>query len=146
MNCLQVGLETLQDLWTLLGDLQVSVRTLLALTLARAVCLILLPVAVYLARSVLIITSLPYSRCSFSLHLVLLSHSGRDEVLLSPAYQASLVGSRLGNLTSPGRLRHGAVVTLRQAEAAGLYLHSHQHRVPGQQLQQVTAGSVYKYL
>eukprot|EP00730_Choanoeca_flexa_P014094 TRINITY_DN6033_c0_g1_i1.p1 TRINITY_DN6033_c0_g1~~TRINITY_DN6033_c0_g1_i1.p1 ORF type:complete len:773 (+),score=123.18 TRINITY_DN6033_c0_g1_i1:81-2321(+) len=123
---LHLGCYTIADLWELWGDVSLSLRQLAGHFLARALCLILLPVALYVLF--------------FFIHFKVCYKTGPGDAFMSSAFQTSLVGSELHNTTAPLYLGYGSVVTIKHAQYAGALLHSHPHLFPkeyGQQ-QQVT--------
>lgn len=73
------GIYTLEDLWDMLGDLQMPKKIYASHFLARAVCLICLPMAIYMA--------------SFVAHFHVLSNSGPGDANMSSLFQAKLNGS-----------------------------------------------------
>ncbi|XP_042293703.1 protein O-mannosyl-transferase 2 isoform X5 [Sceloporus undulatus] len=123
-----VGLNTVCDLWELLGDLSLSLVTLGKHFLARVLCLILLPLALYTAL--------------FAVHFAVLNRSGPGDGFFSSGFQSRLIGNNLHNVSVPEYLAYGSVVTVKNLRMAGGYLHSHWHLYPegvGAQQQQVTA-------
>ncbi|KAM9380867.1 protein O-mannosyl-transferase 2 [Phaethornis superciliosus] len=125
---LLVGLNTVYDLWDLLGNLSLSLVTFGKHLLARVLCLILLPLALYMAM--------------FAVHFTVLNKSGPGDGFFSSAFQSQLVGNNLHNVSVPEYLAYGSVVTMKNLRMAGGYLHSHWHLYPegvGARQQQVTA-------
>ncbi|XP_067388778.1 protein O-mannosyl-transferase 2 [Emydura macquarii macquarii] len=125
---LLVGLNTVYDLWELLGDLSLSLVTLGKHLLARVFCLILLPLALYTAQ--------------FAVHFAALNKSGPGDGFFSSAFQSRLIGNNLHNVSVPEHLAYGSVITMKNLRMAGGYLHSHWHLYPegvGARQQQVTA-------
>ncbi|KAJ6661298.1 hypothetical protein lerEdw1_015435 [Lerista edwardsae] len=125
---LLVGLNTIYDLWELLGDLSFSLVTLGKHFLARVLCLIVLPLALY--------TSL------FAVHFAVLNRSGPGDGFFSSGFQSRLIGNNLHNMSVPEYLAYGSVITMKNLRMAGGYLHSHWHLYPegvGARQQQVTA-------
>uniref|UniRef100_A0A8C3XJ63 Protein O-mannosyl-transferase 2 n=1 Tax=Chelydra serpentina TaxID=8475 RepID=A0A8C3XJ63_CHESE len=125
---LLVGLNTVYDLWELLGDLSLSLVTLGKHLLARVFCLILLPLALYTAQ--------------FAVHFAVLNKSGPGDGFFSSAFQSRLIGNNLHNVSVPEHLAYGSVITMKNLRMAGGYLHSHWHLYPegvGARQQQVTA-------
>jgi len=124
---LYVGIFTISQLWDILGDLSQPFLATVKHFLARAVCLIALPLALYTA--------------AFFLHLSLLSKTGNGDGFYSSLFQSSLEGNRLYNATMPKEVAYGAVITLKNHRVGGGYLHSHFHLYPegsGAKQQQVT--------
>uniref|UniRef100_A0A8C4XW83 Protein O-mannosyl-transferase 2 n=1 Tax=Gopherus evgoodei TaxID=1825980 RepID=A0A8C4XW83_9SAUR len=125
---LLVGLNTVYDLWELLGDLSLSLVTLGKHLLARVFCLILLPLVLYTAQ--------------FAVHFAVLNKSGPGDGFFSSAFQSRLIGNNLHNVSVPEHLAYGSVITMKNLRMAGGYLHSHWHLYPegvGARQQQVTA-------
>ncbi|KAM9707683.1 protein O-mannosyl-transferase 2 [Menidia menidia] len=125
---LLVGLNTIWDLWRLLGDLNLSLMDIAKHFLARVVGLILLPVFLYITI--------------FAVHFVVLSKSGPGDGFFSSAFQSRLIGNNLHNASMPEYLAYGSTITVKNLRIAGGYLHSHWHLYPegvGAKQQQVTA-------
>ncbi|XP_072720357.1 protein O-mannosyl-transferase 2 isoform X1 [Ciconia boyciana] len=125
---LLVGLNTVYDLWDLLGNLSLSLVMFGKHLLARVLCLILLPLALYTAM--------------FAVHFTVLNKSGPGDGFFSSAFQSQLIGNNLHNVSIPEYLAYGSVVTMKNLRMAGGYLHSHWHLYPegvGARQQQVTA-------
>uniref|UniRef100_A0A8V0XJZ0 Protein O-mannosyl-transferase 2 n=2 Tax=Gallus gallus TaxID=9031 RepID=A0A8V0XJZ0_CHICK len=125
---LLVGLNTIYDLWDLLGDLNLSLVMFGKHFLARVLCLILLPLTLYMAM--------------FAVHFAVLNKSGPGDGFFSSAFQSQLIGNNLHNVSIPEHLAYGSVVTMKNLRMAGGYLHSHWHLYPegvGARQQQVTA-------
>ncbi|KAM9788125.1 protein O-mannosyl-transferase 2 [Syngnathus typhle] len=125
---LLVGLNTVSDLWRLLGDLDLSLVDIAKNFLARVVALILLPIFLYVTI--------------FAVHFVVLNKSGPGDGFFSSAFQSRLIGNNLHNASMPEYLAYGSTITLKNLRIAGGYLHSHWHLYPdgvGAKQQQVTA-------
>ncbi|KAG0246102.1 hypothetical protein BGX31_004523 [Mortierella sp. GBA43] len=117
-----IGLSTLNQLWSLWGDLRVTPRTWVNHFLARAVCLILVPIAVYMFM--------------FEIHFLLLGSSGDGDGFMSAPFQMTL-GHSLQD--SPLSVAYGATVTIRHQGTQGGYLHSHDSLYEtGSKQQQIT--------
>ncbi|XP_047394395.1 protein O-mannosyl-transferase 2 isoform X1 [Sciurus carolinensis] len=124
---LQVGLNTISDLWHLFGDLSLSLVTVGKHLTARILCLIVLPLVLYVAI--------------FAVHITVLNKSGPGDGFFSSAFQARLSGNNLYNASIPEHLAYGSVVTVKNLRMAIGYLHSHRHLYPegvGARQQQVT--------
>lgn len=142
-----VGLYTIEDLWDMLGDLKMPKKTYLMHWVARILCLICLPIGVYLL--------------SFVLHFAILYRSGPGDAQMSSLFQARLAGNSLGQ--SPlGKnckekfikvsreekerlkgghleLAYGSKLTIKNYGYGGGLLHSHIQTYPeGSKQQQVT--------
>ncbi|XP_019767604.2 protein O-mannosyl-transferase 2 [Dendroctonus ponderosae] len=124
---LLVGLITIADLWNILGDLTKPVVDAVKHLCARAICLIALPICLYI--------------CFFYIHLTVLNRSGNGDGFYSSAFQSQLIGNSLYNASMPHQVAFGAVITLKNQRAGGGYLHSHFHLYPdgmGARQQQIT--------
>ncbi|XP_076017881.1 protein O-mannosyl-transferase 2 isoform X2 [Genypterus blacodes] len=125
---LLVGLNTVSDLWRLLGDLHLSLVDVGKHLLARVTGLILLPLFLYVTI--------------FAVHFVVLNKSGPGDGFFSSAFQSRLIGNNLHNASMPEYLAYGSTITVKNLRIAGGYLHSHWHLYPegvGSKQQQVTA-------
>lgn len=125
---LLVGLRVIADLWQILGDLSNSINLFIKHLFYRAVCLILVPIILY--------------TIFFYIHLKVLSKSGSGDGFFSSAFQSQLEGNSLYNATMPKYVAFGSVITLKNNDIGGGYLHSHWHLYPdgiGARQQQVTA-------
>ncbi|KAF9937993.1 hypothetical protein BGZ67_000632 [Mortierella alpina] len=117
-----IGTSTLNQLWTLWGDLRISPRMWLNHFLARAVCLIVVPISVYMLM--------------FEIHFLLLGSSGEGDGFMSAPFQMTL-GHSLKD--SPLGVAYGASVTIRHVGTQGGYLHSHASNYEtGSKQQQIT--------
>ncbi|XP_056624761.1 protein O-mannosyl-transferase 2 [Triplophysa dalaica] len=125
---LLVGLNTVSDLWMLLGDLRLSLMDFGKHLLARVFGLIMLPSFLY--------TTI------FAVHFIVLNSSGPGDGFFSSGFQSRLIGNNLHNASMPEYLAYGSIITVKNLRIAGGYLHSHWHLYPegvGVQQQQVTA-------
>lgn len=113
-----IGLATIEDLWALadkkrkLSDLALSKHFF-----ARALCLIALPLSIYCA--------------SFYVHFAVLNRTGTGDGLMSPAFQATLIGNQLHQTSRLVRLGQTVRFKSRLEE---IFLHSHAHNYPQQHL------------
>lgn len=118
-----VGLGTLKQLWTLLGDVRVPPKLFIKHFWTRAVCLILIPVLFYMAM--------------FEIHFLILENSGEGDGFMSAEFQHTLGGHSMADTYADVAI--GSQITLRHVNTQGGYLHSHAHNYPGgSQQQQVT--------
>lgn len=127
---LTVGFRTAYDLWIILSDDKQSIIYFIKHFAARVICLIALPVCLYIAF--------------FAIHLKQLNHSGSGDGFYSSSFQSQLVGNSLHNSSWPAHLAYGAEVTIKNNRIGGAYLHSHWHLYPegvGARQQQVTTYS-----
>uniref|UniRef100_A0A672GPI6 Protein O-mannosyl-transferase 1 n=1 Tax=Salarias fasciatus TaxID=181472 RepID=A0A672GPI6_SALFA len=110
---LLVGVASLHT-WSLIGN-----RTVSHVSSERGVCLLVVPVLLYVFW--------------FYVHLNLLSLSGPHDQLMSPAFQASLQGG-LSRITrgQPLEVAYGSQVTLRSSASQPIacWLHSHKANYP----------------
>lgn len=127
---LLVGLYTIYELWRELGDLDKPVTNVGKHLLARCICLIILPILLYMSF--------------FYVHLNILNRSGSGDGFYSSEFQSLLKGNSLHNATMPRQLAYGAAITLKNHRTGGGYLHSHWHIYPegiGARQQQITTYS-----
>ncbi|OAJ44520.1 dolichyl-phosphate-mannose-protein mannosyltransferase [Batrachochytrium dendrobatidis JEL423] len=118
-----VGLHTVDELWDMLGNLKMSLKTYGSHWIVRAVCLICVPASIYLA--------------SFVMHFSILNHSGPGDAQMSSLFQAGLVGNDFSS--NPLELAFGSKVSIKNNARGGGLLHSHVQRYPsGSTQQQVT--------
>nr|XP_003705238.1 PREDICTED: protein O-mannosyl-transferase 2 isoform X1 [Megachile rotundata]XP_012145078.1 PREDICTED: protein O-mannosyl-transferase 2 isoform X1 [Megachile rotundata]XP_012145079.1 PREDICTED: protein O-mannosyl-transferase 2 isoform X1 [Megachile rotundata] len=127
---LLVGLHTAFELWRELGDLTKPITYVVKHLVARCMCLILLPILLYMLF--------------FYIHLTVLNKSGSGDGFYSSEFQSLLEGNSLYNATMPRQLAYGATITLKNHRTGGGYLHSHWHLYPegvGARQQQITTYS-----
>ncbi|KAJ8583501.1 glycosyltransferase family 39 protein [Rhizopogon salebrosus TDB-379] len=109
-----VGACTVLQLWLLLGDLRVSARTWARHFLARAVCLIVVPILFYMTM--------------FQLHFAILGSSGEGDAFMSSEFRQTLGH---GMQATYADVAFGSEITIRHLNTQGGYLHSHAHNYPG---------------
>ncbi|KAI7863680.1 Dolichyl-phosphate-mannose-protein mannosyltransferase-domain-containing protein [Spinellus fusiger] len=118
-----VGLSTIKNLWELWGDLRVSTSMFIRHFIARAACLIVVPVIVYMLMFVIHFHSLP--------------NSGEGDGFMSPEFQQTLDGHSMAD--TPIDIAYGSDVYIRHVATRGGYLHSHPHDyLTGSKQQQIT--------
>ncbi|KAG8931241.1 hypothetical protein FRC02_003015 [Tulasnella sp. 418] len=118
-----VGACTIKQLWDMLGDLKVSPRLWIRHFVARALCLIGIPIAVYMAV--------------FQVHFSVLRYSGDGDGFMSAEFQHTLFGKRMHDTYAD--VAYGSDITIRHLKTQGGYLHSHMHNYPtGSKQQQIT--------
>lgn len=118
-----IGVSTIAQLWSHLGDVRMPMSTLWRHFLARAFALIVIPFTVYLL--------------SFAVHLGVLNRSGDGDGFMSSAFQHTLAGHGMPDTYADVAL--GSVVTIRHLNTQGGLLHSHSHNYPaGSKQQQIT--------
>lgn len=125
-----VGFRAIADLWEILGDLSRPVSYTVKHFMARALCLIALPIVLYMGI--------------FYIHLRVLYLSGPGDGYFSSAFQTHLEGNFLHNASTPREVAYGSLLTLKNSITGGGYLHSHMHLYPagvGAKQQQVTTYS-----
>ncbi|RUP16067.1 MIR motif-containing protein [Jimgerdemannia flammicorona] len=118
-----VGVYTIEDLWNLFGDLSIPKIQYIKHWIARIICLIVIPIAVYML--------------SFAIHFAILNRSGPGDAQMSSLFQAGLVGNSFDQ--NPLELAYGSRVTFKNYGYGGGLLHSHIQTYPsGSEQQQVT--------
>ncbi|KII96143.1 glycosyltransferase family 39 protein [Plicaturopsis crispa FD-325 SS-3] len=118
-----VGVSTLSQLWQLIGDLRVPPRLFMRHFMARALCLIAVPVLFYMSM--------------FEIHFMILNGSGEGDGFMSSEFQHTLGGRGMADTFADVAL--GSQVTIRHVNTQGGYLHSHAHNYPtGSKQQQIT--------
>lgn len=118
-----VGVFTVEDLWEKFGDLRMPVRAYVRHWCARILCLIFLPLTIYML--------------SFKAHFLILSRSGPGDAQMSSLFQSHLRGNDFA--LSPPEAAFGSKITLKNMGYGGGLLHSHVQTYPvGSQQQQVT--------
>ncbi|KAF7291832.1 Glycosyltransferase family 39 protein [Mycena chlorophos] len=115
-----VGFSTINQLWLLLGDLRVTPRTWMRHFVARALCLIVIPMVFYMSM--------------FQIHFMILQSSGDGDGFMSSEFQHTLSGRGMQDTFADVYLN--SVVTIRHVNTQGGYLHSHAHNYPGGSKQQ----------
>lgn len=78
-----VGFSTVYQLWNLLGDLRVPPRLFARHFIARALCLIVIPILFYMAM--------------FQIHFLILENSGDGDGFMSSEFQHTLGGRGMGD-------------------------------------------------
>jgi dolichyl-phosphate-mannose-protein mannosyltransferase len=89
-----VGCSTIRQLWILLGDLKVTPRIWTKHFLARALCLIIIPMLFYMAM--------------FEIHFLILENSGDGDGFMSSEFQHTLGGRHMSD-TYAGLSRYPAL-------------------------------------
>ncbi|RCI17045.1 hypothetical protein L249_1829 [Ophiocordyceps polyrhachis-furcata BCC 54312] len=119
-----VGILTLVQLWVLLGDSKnVTMRLWTKHLMARVFCLVVVPVAFYLAM--------------FAIHFVCLVNPGDGDGFMSSEFQATLNSKGMKDVAADVVL--GSRVSIRHVNTQGGYLHSHPLMYPtGSKQQQIT--------
>ncbi|MEE6521170.1 hypothetical protein FKM82_019252 [Ascaphus truei] len=84
-----VGVTTAWDMWQLLGNLSLTLDTVLRHLASRVLCLILLPLTLY--------------SLIFAVHFTMLNKSGPGDGFFSSAFQSRLIGNNLHNASMPER-------------------------------------------
>lgn len=116
-----VGVFTVYQLWANLTSRE-SIASFLRMFLLRALCLIVLPLAIYVSL--------------FYLHFRIVNRSSIDDGHMSSFFQAGLKGSSIhGNRKYP---LFGTKVTIKASKSGGGYLHSHGHAYPDSSENQIT--------
>ncbi|KAG5723925.1 Dolichyl-phosphate-mannose--protein mannosyltransferase 1 [Termitomyces sp. T112] len=115
-----VGVSTVLQLWNLLGDLRVPPSLFVRHFMARAICLIAIPIVFYMTM--------------FQIHFLILENSGDGDGFMSSEFQHTLGGR--GMVDTYADVGVGSLVTIRHLNTQGGYLHSHVHTYPGGSKQQ----------
>ncbi|KAJ3027183.1 UNVERIFIED_CONTAM: Protein O-mannosyl-transferase 1 [Siphonaria sp. JEL0065] len=109
-----VGIAVLFDLWRILDvDRGLSMNEFYKHFAARALCLIVLPITLYLSF--------------FYIHFALLPYSGPGDAFMSPKFQATLVGNEM--VTKSLAVPYSSLVTIK-SKNQGCLLHSHDVKYP----------------
>lgn len=118
-----IGVWSVYHMWNYLGDLNVSLLSIVAHGIARIVGFLAIPLTIY--------------TYIFSIHFDLLPLNGRGSGSVSPAFQASFKNSaKIKNYAAD--VSYGSVVTIRH-DRHQTYLHSHRYNYKlGSRQQQVT--------
>ncbi|KAK3943923.1 glycosyltransferase [Diplogelasinospora grovesii] len=119
-----VGSLTLVQLWVLLGDYKnVTMRIFAKHFMARAFCLIVIPLTFYMAM--------------FAVHFLCLVNPGDGDGFMSSEFQSTLNSKGMQDV--PADVLMGSRVTIRHVNTQGGYLHSHPLMYPtGSKQQQIT--------
>jgi len=119
-----IGFRTLLDLYSMLSDTRIGVFRFIGHFLARAFCLILVPLTIYLA--------------CFYVHFEILTHSGPGDNMMSLDFQKGLIGNanRVANVQEVGM---GSVISLKHLNSDNVFLQStHQTYPAGSRHHQIT--------
>ncbi|KAI7907634.1 Dolichyl-phosphate-mannose-protein mannosyltransferase-domain-containing protein [Cokeromyces recurvatus] len=123
LTAASIGLSTAEQLWKLLGNTQVSMRQCIMHLFARCICLILIPIIIYLG--------------SFYIHFSILTQPGPGSSYMTIETQSELKG--IPPIDTQVPVTYGSLITIRHLETTGGYLHSHFAYYPdGSNQQQVT--------
>ncbi|KAG6811963.1 hypothetical protein H0H92_005067 [Tricholoma furcatifolium] len=115
-----IGVSTILQLWNLLGDLRVPPKLFVRHFMARAICLIVVPIAFYMIM--------------FQIHFAILENSGDGDGFMSSEFQHTL--GRRSMADTYADIAVGSKVTIRHVNTQGGYLHSHLDTYPGGSKQQ----------
>ncbi|TFK19151.1 dolichyl-phosphate-mannose-protein mannosyltransferase [Coprinopsis marcescibilis] len=118
-----VGVYTIEDLWDKFGDTKLTVKEQAKHWAARVLCLIVVPILVFMA--------------AFKVHFLVLNHSGPGDAQMPSLFQANLIGNDFAK--NPLEIAYGSKLTLKNMGWGGGLLHSHVQTYPvGSNQQQVT--------
>ena len=78
-----IGLSTIKQLWILLGDLRVPPKLFVRHFMARALCLIVVPIVFYMSM--------------FEIHFLILQNSGDGDGFMSSEFQHTLGGRQMAD-------------------------------------------------
>lgn len=109
-----VGLSTIKQLWTLLGDLNVPASLWIRHFMARALCLIVVPIVFYMQM--------------FWIHFQILQNSGDGDGFMTSEFQHTLGGRSMEDTYADVAV--GSIISIRHLKTQGGYLHSHAHNYP----------------
>jgi dolichyl-phosphate-mannose-protein mannosyltransferase len=98
-----IGLDTIRQLWLLLGDVRVTPRSFAKHFLARALCLIAVPIVFYMAM--------------FAIHFQILQSSGDGDGFMSAPFQHTLSGRGMDDTFAGDRNHFCAFVHYLNASA-----------------------------
>jgi len=87
-----VGVSTVYQLWNLLGDTRVSARLWIRHFIARAICLIAIPLTFYMAM--------------FQIHFMILQNSGEGDGFMSAEFQHTLGGRSMADTNAGTSFGH----------------------------------------
>ncbi|KAK6598360.1 protein o-mannosyl transferase [Botrytis cinerea] len=119
-----VGIYTIEDLWNKFGNIRMQKVELASHVAIRVICLIVIPIGVYIA--------------SFAAHFAILQNSGPGDAQMSSLFQANLRGTEVGK-DSPLEIAYGSRATIKNMGYGGGLLHSHIQTYPeGSNQQQIT--------
>ncbi|KAF0455705.1 glycosyltransferase family 39 protein [Gigaspora margarita] len=111
-----IGLLAIKYLWDLLSDLRTSFTQIAKNIFANTLCLIIIPVILYIIF--------------FFIHIAILKYGGADELYISPEFRKTLNEYSMDD--TPIDVAYDSVITLRHVVTGG-YLHSHQIPYPRSQ-------------
>jgi len=118
-----IGCSTIKGLLEIWANVRIPMHEFGRHFAARAACLIVLPVLVYMIM--------------FQIHFISLPNTGEGDGFMSPEFQQTLSGHAM--MDSPVDIAYGSKVYIRHIETHGGYLHSHPHNYPtGSKQQQIT--------
>jgi len=121
-----IGLATLNNLWNVLGDLRNSMKKFGQHFLARALCLIVVPISIY--------------SFFFYIHFLVLNQTGTGASFMSPEFQTTFVNSTIPSAQL--QVGYGSEITIRHVNTNGGFLHSHgSNYKTGSKQQQITCYS-----
>ncbi|ORX45060.1 glycosyltransferase family 39 protein [Piromyces finnis] len=121
-----IGLATLNNLWNVLGDLNNSMKKFYQHFMARALCLIVIPISIYASF--------------FLIHFLVLNQTGSGAAFMSPEFQTTFVNSTIPSTQL--QIGYGSEVTIRHLNTNGGFLHSHgSNYKTGSKQQQITCYS-----
>lgn len=124
-----VGIYTVGELWVFLADKKMKWKTYLMHWVARVICLIIVPILVFML--------------CFKIHFDLLYRSGTGDANMPSLFQANLVGSDVGE--GPRDVAIGSsLISIKNQALGGSLLHSHVQTYPDGSSQQQITGYGYK--
>ncbi|KAI9298186.1 glycosyltransferase family 39 protein [Neoconidiobolus thromboides FSU 785] len=115
-----IGISTIRQLWELVGDLKVTPSKYLQHFVARALCLIIIPISIYMF--------------TFQVQFMVLNKYTESANSMSSEFQNTLEGN--GLVDAKKDVIYGSKLRINHVATAGGYLHSHAHTYPGGSKQQ----------
>jgi dolichyl-phosphate-mannose-protein mannosyltransferase len=109
-----IGCSTIKGLLEMWANVRIPVHEFGRHFAARAACLIVLPLLVYMLM--------------FQIHFICLPNTGEGDGFMTPEFQQTLSGHAMTD--SPIDIAYGSKVYIRHIETHGGYLHSHPHNYP----------------
>lgn len=109
-----IGVATISDLWDL-ADLKRNISDVeyFGHFISRVICLILIPISVYLS--------------SYYVHIKLLPLSGSGDSFMTPEFQSTLIGNSMNS--TPLDVPYGSYIRMLNKDEK-IFLHSHTHKYP----------------
>ncbi|OLY81118.1 Dolichyl-phosphate-mannose-protein mannosyltransferase 1 [Smittium mucronatum] len=124
-----IGVCTIVDLWDMIADTSISPRTYFNQFLARAVCLIAIPLSVYVL--------------SFVVHFQILDKIEKPDSGFSTEFNRSFIGG--DNSSTMKHIYFGSTIRIKHTNTNGGFLHSHSHDWEGEKSSKQQQVTIYSY-